>query len=210
MGATVNAESPSEEMRIENETAETSASPVVNTESKSASCPDNGMNQIKQDAINRVQQARNEKEVREEYQDFLKQAKQEKNHPAHKSPCVQSNKGVVQTRNASRQRTSRQFVAKSPAVKKTHKPATKIRRKKPVKKQEQKNHENEVKEKKNVCPAQESSQNKHGNGNRSANDPFPALILISSFLSYALVKLSTIGRSTSTSVTFIELNSSRR
>lgn len=203
---TVNAASPSE-----TESANSTAAipdPGINAEKNAASCQDTEMDQIKQNAVNRIQQAESEKEVREEYQDFLKQAEQTKKHPAHRKPCARTYNKPTRVSRPPSQQTSRQFVAKLPAEKKTHKPTTKLRRKKPVKKQEKKIIKNEAKEKKNVCPTKKSKERTHNNS--SASDPFPALVLISSFLSFALVKLSTIGRSTSASVTFIELSSPRR
>jgi hypothetical protein len=172
------------------------------------------MNSLKKSAEKQIQNAQSEQEVREAYQTFKSQAKQVKAKPAKQKISVQKQQKTAPAATYSEKNVYRPVSNGSVSLKSTiKKPQKTTRRNKTKKKASDKKTitRKQKLEKKHVKETSKSHVQKKTNRpktaeDRNENNPFPALFMLSLFLSYAMIRLSVFGGNNGIEITFIELH----
>lgn len=195
------------------EASEAASNPSAEESSaESSSASSENLQQLKQSAEKQVQQAKSEQEVREAYQKFQGQAKQVKQ----KSVIVKQQISVPKQRKAAltgRSLPARtQNQAASPALKSTSKEVRKTSsHKKTVKKASEKEKPKRklIRNKKRVEQTSknrvQTKTNHQKTAENRASNPYPALVMLSLFLSFAMIRLSVFGGNNGIEINFIEL-----
>lgn len=205
--ATVYAVSSDYPKEDQTEKAETCVQDQVNSSSSD-------MNSLKKSAEKQIQNAQSEQEVREAYQTFKSQAKQVKAKPAKQKISIQKQQKTAPAATYSERNVHRSIFKGSASLKSTFtKPQKTTRRNKTQKKASDKKTitRKQKLEKKHVKETSKSHVQKKTNRpktaeDRNATNPFPALFMLSLFLSYAMIRLSVFGGNNGIEITFIELH----
>lgn len=171
------------------------------------------MNSLKQNAEKQIQNAQSEQEVRAAYQTFQRQAKRVKQ----KSVIVKHQISVPKQRKAAltgRSLPARtQNQAASPDLKSTSREAQKTSsHKKTVKKASEKEHpkrklsRNKKQMEQTPKNRVQTKTNRQKTAENRASNPYPALVILSLFLSFAMIRLSVFGGNSGIEITFMELH----
>ena len=195
------------------EASEAASKPSAEESKAESSSASSEMQQLKQSAEKQVQQAKSEQEVRETYHNFQKQAKQVKQQSAKETRQISKPKQrrAALTGRSLPARTQNQ--AASPDLKSTSREARKTsNHKKTVKKASEKekpkrklsrNKKQMEQTSKNRVQTKTNRQKAAENG---ASNPYPALVILSLFLSFAMIRLSVFGGNNGIEITFMELH----
>lgn len=181
---------------------------------ESSSASSENLQQLKQNAESQVQKAQSEQEVREAYHNFQKQAKQVKQQSAKETRQISKPKqrraaltgryhaGRMQNRAASSElkSTSRKVHTTSNHQEQRKKTSKKV---KPYKKHSRKKIQVDQTSKKRI---QTKTTRPKTAEERTTNNPYPALVMLSLFLSFAMIRLSVFGGNSGIEITFMELH----
>lgn len=173
------------------------------------------MNSLKQNAEKQIQNAQSEQEVRAAYQTFQRQAKRVKAKPAKQKISIQKQQKTAPATTFSERNVHRSISNGSASLKSTiKKPRKTARHNKTKRKAKASNKKTSTKEqnlKKHVKETSKTHVQTKTNRPKTAEDrnaanPFPALFMLSLFLSYAMIRLSVFGGNNGIEITFIELH----